>query len=271
MTTFGGGWGVPGVGSELTVTEREILWGGDQGKIAALWMSAVYSGTARDAGNTPTTVLRSGLIMGRNDSTGELEEWDFDATDGTQNIAGILDVELKATDYFANNADRVFRTLVRGPVKARMLLIEGQPLVGHPAEYQARRQLRGADFILDDDPFGYLAGAGNRISAKTANYTVLESDNGTTFTNKGATGAVTFTLPAVAKLGLEYTFYGMAAQDLTVTAGTAGTLIDLNDAAANSVALTTAGEIIGNGWVIKGDGAKWITFAMHHHVHEEDA
>lgn len=271
MTTFTGGWGVPGVGSELATTEREILWGGDQSKLAALWMSAVYSGTARDAGNTPTTILRSGLIVGRNDSTGELEEWDWDATDGTQNIFGILDHELKATDFFANNADRVFRTLVRAPVKSRMLLIEGAAMVGHAAEYQARRQLHKAGFILDDDPFAYLAGEGNRISHKTANYTVVEADNGTLFTNKGASGAVTFTLPETAKIGLEYTFYGMAAQSLTVTAGTQGTMTDLNDAAADSVSLSTAGEIIGNGYHIKGDGEKWIVFALHHHVHGEDA
>lgn len=271
MATFGGGWGVPGVGGEFTVTEREILWGGDQTRIGALWMNAVYSGTARDAGNTPTTVLRSGLIMGRNDSTGELEEWDFDATDGTQNIAGILDVELKATDYFANNADRVFRTLVRGPVKARMLLVEGSALVGHAAEFLARRQLREAGFILDDDPFGYLAGAGNRISAKTANYTVRESDNGTLFTNKGATGAVTFTLPATAKRGLEYTFYVVADQNVTITAGTVGTLVVQDNAAADSLAINTADELIGTGIRVVGDGALWYAMPYQWHVHGEDA
>lgn len=55
----------------------------------------------------------------------------------------------------------------------------------------------------------------NEPSAKTANYTVLSNDNRQCFTNVGASGTVTFTLPAAA-VGLEYTFYRSASQAVRV-------------------------------------------------------
>src|SRR5688572_3055882 len=137
-----GGWGVPGVGAARTVSESEILWGADQARNAALWKSTKFSGASRDAGNSPTTVLRPGLIFGKVTATGEFEEWDADASDGTQFIGGVLDSELRAQDYDATNQDRVFRMLVaRAPIKASAMLIQGLALVGHVDEYLARRQL----------------------------------------------------------------------------------------------------------------------------------
>lgn len=53
------------------------------------------------------------------------------------------------------------------------------------------------------------------VSAKTADYTVLTTDIGTTFTNEGASGAITFALPA-ATVGLWYRFTAKAAQELRV-------------------------------------------------------
>lgn len=61
-----------------------------------------------------------------------------------------------------------------------------------------------------------LSGRGLRsVSAKTANYTVTAADNGTTFTNAGAAGAVTFALPA-ATPGMWYRFVVKAAQELRI-------------------------------------------------------
>jgi hypothetical protein len=53
------------------------------------------------------------------------------------------------------------------------------------------------------------------VSAKTADYTVLTTDIGTTFTNEGASGAVTFALPP-ATVGLWFRFKSKAAQELRV-------------------------------------------------------
>lgn len=61
-----------------------------------------------------------------------------------------------------------------------------------------------------------LNGMGERtVEAKTANYTVTVNDNGKTFTNEGAAGAVVFALPA-ATVGLWYNFVVMATQQLRI-------------------------------------------------------
>lgn len=54
-----------------------------------------------------------------------------------------------------------------------------------------------------------------RVSHKTANYTVLDTESGTYFTNLGASGTITFTLPA-ATVGLHYFFKVRAVQQLRV-------------------------------------------------------
>lgn len=89
----------------------------------------------------------------------------------------------------------------------------------------------------------------NRQVNKTASYTVNpEVDRyDTLFTNGGASGAVTFTLPQPtrAHLGRGYGFASLVDQNLTVAARTAGDIITKDDTAADSVALSTNGEKIG--------------------------
>ena len=97
------------------------------------------------------------------------------------------------------------------------------------------------------------------IEAKTANHTIVKEDFGKLFTNRGATGAVTFTLPAVVPgfKSCYVEFYTLEAQDVTI-AGTAGELVTFNDAAANSVAFSTAGDEIGNYAKAICDGTSWL-------------
>lgn len=255
-----GGWGNPGVGTAREVYESEILWGSDQCRNAALWQSVVISGAARDAGNTPTTILRPGLVLGKLTSGGKLMEFNWDLTDGSEKFFGVLDTELKATDYDANNADRVFRVLTnRAPVKASKLLIEGAAFVGHAGEFIARRQMVTAGFIFDDDPAGFLAGQQMRTVAKAADYTVATTDNGTMFTNAGASAKIVFTLPAI-QAGLEYTFYSEDNDGLRITAATADTIVCHNDTAADSIDLATTGRNIGGVLRIRAnaDGTRWL-------------
>ena len=239
-----GGWGVPGTGALDITTEYEILWGGDRAKGLVLEQSAVYSGAARDAGNTPTTVLRAGLIMGKVTSSGELEEWDADASDGTQDIWGVLPYELRAQDFEANNADRVAPVIVRAPLKAAGLLIQGSALVGHADEFLARKVLHDAGYILDDDPQGFKAGYGNRVAVVTGTTdTLTAAENGTTiFYNNAA--SVTVTLPAI-KPGLEYTLVRTGDEEFVITSGEGDNVIITNDLSADSVTFTTATEHLG--------------------------
>jgi hypothetical protein len=101
------------------------------------------------------------------------------------------------------------------------------------------------------------------IVAKTTSYTVLPSDKcGTLFTNRGASGAVTFTLPAVAAVlaGTWYYFCGLVAQDLIVAPPVADTLITFNELDADSIAASTAGGEIGALVKVISDGTSWIAF-----------
>ena len=150
MTSLGG-FGVPGVGALDQTYEQEVLWGGDNGKGLALFKSAVIDGAARDAGNTPTTVLRPGLLLGKVTATGKLKQWDNAALDGTETVYGVLLEQLRMTDEDGNNVDRVVRVLVWGPIKVGALLIQGATFKGHADESAARTELKAKNFMLDDE------------------------------------------------------------------------------------------------------------------------
>ena len=95
--------------------------------------------------------------------------------------------------------------------------------------------------------------------ARTANYTVgsVATDTfGTIFTNRGAAGAVTFTLPAPTA-GAYYFFAGVVAQTLTISAGSA-IAVTVNNAAATSIAFSTASQQIGSFAVAVADGSSWL-------------
>lgn len=102
----------------------------------------------------------------------------------------------------------------------------------------------------------------SNIRAKTANYTVDPTkDRGATrFTNRGAVGAVTFTLPTLNNqpdyMGLWYEFQGVADQTFTVAAA-AGKAVCFNNAAATSLACSTGGQKIGALIRAMWDGTSW--------------
>ena len=104
-----------------------------------------------------------------------------------------------------------------------------------------------------------------RVQTKTTDYTCLESDSGSFFTNYGATVDTTFTLPATADMVAGEFFVFMSAVnaiEFKVAGGTADTLVAFNDAAADSVAFSTSGEYIG-GWIMAVcDGSRWHVSAL---------
>lgn len=106
------------------------------------------------------------------------------------------------------------------------------------------------------DSNGFLASPAilPRVVAKTAAYTALFTESGTIFTTVGATAAVTFTLPAASAGKWIYLFVSGADVAMTVAAGTVDTLITFNDLTADSVAFSTAGEIIGGAILAFSDG-----------------
>lgn len=100
-----------------------------------------------------------------------------------------------------------------------------------------------------------------RVVAKVADYAVLATDgSGTTFTNRGAAGTVVFTLPVASPqlAGYRFRFKGHAAQTITVASSPADTLVCLNDVAADSLSLSTGGQIIGGEIEAFCDGTSWF-------------
>src|SRR5690348_16222254 len=105
-----------------------------------------------------------------------------------------------------------------------------------------------------------LSGRGLRtIEAKTANYTVVaNTDNGKTFTNEGASGAITFALPA-ATVGQWYRFVAKAAQELRIDPNGTETIslaTGVQQAAGKYITFDAVGERVSIECVTAG---KWET------------
>lgn len=256
---FTGAWGMPGITAALETVEKQIWWNRWED---CVWVPAVIDGASRDTGNTSyTDVLRPGLILGKKTTGGKLIQWSPTATDGSQNIYGILGHSAKMQRLGADQDRFLGWVMIAGNLKADNLLVGGQTawgISGLTTEFLIRAQLYGR-FILSDLPHGNRFGGWQDVKAKTADYTVTEGDNNTLFTTRGAAGAVIFTLPATAKVGLRYGFFSAADQDMTVTAGTADTMVVINDLAADSIAISTANLKIGGMIEVFGDGTGWLT------------
>ncbi len=99
------------------------------------------------------------------------------------------------------------------------------------------------------------------VKAKTADYTVTAEESGVLFTNRGASAAITFTLPAVTALpiGTRYEFFGVSATGFTVASnGSLDNILTLNDIAADSITCTSTSKIIGASVTVIWDGVKWL-------------
>lgn len=238
------------------VARGSITWGPQK---AQYFYPGVIAGTTRDAGNTGfTDVLRPGLLMGYNPTARKWAHFDPAATDGTQTPAGVLLTATKVT-INGTNFDRFNGIiLVRGMIRAAGLSIAAsatQGIVGNANEWLIRNAL-DQNFVFDDRVQGYRPDqAVQFVSAATL--TITEVMAGTKFILTGATNK-TLTLPATPKLGLRYSVFNKGAGTVLVNSVTADILTTLNDETADSVALSTASQIIGGGFDIMGDGARWL-------------
>lgn len=258
---FTGAFGLPSVQSALETSENVFWWGRFEQEA---FIGSIIDGSARDAGNTGyTDVLRPGLLLGKITSSGKLKEWSPTATDGTQNVYGILGYSQKMQRMGAN-ADRwIGWVYAWGFLKADRIIVPGTTafgISGNAQEHIIRNQM-SSRFTFSDKLEGYSFGGFRDVVAKTGDYSVTEADHDTLFTNRGAAGAVNFTLPATAEKGLRYSFYVVADQNVTVTGGTADTMVTANDAAADSVAWSTSSEKIGGGFDVYGDGTSWLVIS----------
>lgn len=237
---------MPGMGDPVLSGENAFLTGH-----IGTWQifPIVLDSSAVDTGNTPNTTLRSGLVLGKITASGKYKQYNPAATDGSQHAVGILYGEVNMLNPVSGAAEDQAASLVWfGLVKATQL---------YGLDYLARRQL--AHRIFFDDGFVDADNFVRVVAPKTSNYTVTVADNNTIFTNRGASGAVNFTLPTIER-GLRYTFFAEENQPITITSATADTLVVYNDNAADTVSFNTTGEIIGGAFtVVANDNAsKWL-------------
>ena len=241
LTSFANEYSVPGMTAQYTTITSDILWGRAELQI---YESVLLSGAARDAGNTPTTLLRPGLLLGQVTATKKWKEWNPTGTDGSEFIAGVLLTDISA-QLLATNEDRFMGfVLKRGMVKASKLIVPGAAsatIVGAALEYVIRNAL-AKNFLLDDKPQWPMGGY-RKIRVVTDDTTVTAADHLTLFIANKA-GTVTFTLPTMLE-GLEFEFTSLTDNAMAVVSTPADTLLTVNDIAADSITLGTSGEIIG--------------------------
>ena len=259
MITFQGANMVPGLRDVMETIENQFWVGRYENQI---WDQGIILASAVDAGNTNgTSNLRSGLLMGKVTASGKLKQWDPTATDGSERIYGVLG-PMVSTSFGTSTVDRfVGMILVGGMVDPAKLIVPGTTAMGisgNASEFPIRSQL-WPRITLYNDFAGVRNGTWKDVVAKTANYTVTTDDTDTLFTNRGATGAVTFTLPATARKGLRFGFFVVADQNVIVAAGTADTMVCFNDPTADSIAFSTSSEKVGAFIEIIGDGTGWLT------------
>lgn len=232
----------PGMQSEIYDYEAATVWGPMD---ARLYSPAYISSGALDPGNTPTTTLRMGLVMGRIASTGVWTNYNAANTDGSQIAQGILPISLRMADVITGNAvARFYAVMVSGGVKAANLI---------GLDNLARMDLRSR-FVFDDDLPGRSWYPVKTMIGLTANYQMLASDNQTEFNNLNAVGEVDVTLPPIAN---GYVFWGrvLAAQTLKFISTEGGNIVGNGSLTNNNV----NANAIGTGWMIYSNlaGTKW--------------
>lgn len=141
---------IPGQRAAVTNSESNIFWGGDDSKIEILRKSVVIDAAARDAGNTPTTTLRKGLILGVITASGKVVQYDNAALDGTQTAKYILDQEIDLLED-GTAVDQFVQVVACAPVRVEALLIEGAAFVGNGDEAATRTDLKAQLFRLNDE------------------------------------------------------------------------------------------------------------------------
>lgn len=250
----------PGISAISQTTEKVLWWGREE--MVLYGPQNIIKSTAVDAGSSPTTLLRQGLIMGVKTSDQLWYQCDPNASDGTEVPAGILDIELSMLDAAGVVENKLGAPIIiRGPVRVENLLIEGTAFTSSADEFWVRSRMAEKGFLFNDDYWGklYAPVLHGREVAKTADYTVVAADNGTLFHTTGAAGAVIFTLPAF-KAGLVFEFLNTADQTMKVTSPTADNIVWKNDLSVDTLSFETATELIGAHLRLRAleSTAKWM-------------
>jgi len=253
---------LPGITSIRQNAEKAVWWGREHFNLDFSNLTIVS--TAVDAGSSPTTDLRAGLLLGKVTASGKLTTWNPDAADGSEVVAGVLLRDLSMLSDEGVAEDKYGHVLIAACVRSADLLIEGTVFTSSADQYLARNQMVGSGrFVFDDDVLAGSAFLGcplRTINDTTQALTPTVAQNGSRFTLSNA-ATVTVTLPAL-KAGLVYEFLRTGDEEFIVASAEGDNLIVGNDLSADSITFTTAGNHIGacvrvEGIYVAGT-AKWL-------------
>jgi len=252
-------FGLPGIDARIQGETYEVHWGKDEQIIKG---KGIISSAARDSGNTPTTTLRGGLVLARLTDSGKYVAYSATGANGagSDRASAILEQGVNLLDYTGTAVDRLMPVLLGGPIRDSQCF----GLDGHAKSALSRH------FVFEDalneaaaQNYGGL-GPPNALKlfsvyASTNTVTLTAEMSGSIFLGNHSTNMI-YTLPTLAA-GLRYRVINLV--DFTVTInGAAGTIVKKNNAAANSVAFVTAGELIGAtiDIIANHDATKWLTY-----------
>ncbi len=232
----------------LSETEESQIWAsGPDNQHKRFLMKADIDSAVVDSGNTPTTTLRAGLVMGLRDSDGQARVYDADATNGDQKVVGILPKHLSMLRD-GTAVDKFTKLLTQGILK------NFTDLIGEDLSVAAVLLRTGFTFAqLEPHGSAFLLHPKTRYF-KAADYTLLAGDHGNQLV--AVTGAVNFTLPDLATVGKGYEvwLYNAVAATMTVT-GAANTIVtgDAGGALSTTIAFSTANRQMGGSVIAYAD------------------
>lgn len=245
---------VPGLTTSRETYEAEFRWGS---QYQGVFANGLIDGNTTDSGNSPTYELRPGLLLGQVVATGKYKHYSPTATDGTEVAAGVLIEALRMQDFSGTAVDRFYAVLVGGPVQAAKIL---------NLDLHARQQMN--QFIFDDifNIQGNHWFPWKRFTSKTANYTIVATDNFTMFDSNATAAEVDFTLPAIAN-GYMFGFRATAAQVVKAISAEGSNLVG-STLTQSSASVTAIGGVFyvysnpaGTKWIVEQHGTQTITYA----------
>ena len=236
----------PGFDTNIETEEVDVNWTGRDGQTQIADNKVTIDKANTDAGNTPTTTIRGGMIMSRETTSGNEYIYDPDANDGRQFITGVLD-HMQDMLKDSTATDRFEKIQVLGLMKTSRLIEDGgtvgdvslhaqSALTALGVKLDKSRNL-GAKFL--SHPMG------SEIIAATTK-TLVAADNGKLFIQ--TTGAGNYTLPANSDANLGFTVQILQTTDnaLVITSAAGDDIVALNNAAADTVTFSTGSQQIGS-------------------------
>ena len=231
--SFEGTHRTPGITSDTTLAEWMGWWGREE--LHGLVANKRISCASRDAGNTTTTLLRGGLVLGEITATKLLKEWNPAGTDGSQIPTCILTRDLYTQELGADAASFVARIQQYGNLKASEVLLPGEAaygLAGKDNEFLFRNAV-ARQFLFDDG----INPLNQRQVTAIVDTTFTTAFHNAYINNLGAVASRTFTFPAP-KPGLTFYVQNLAGQQITIQGSATNEFLPVGGTPADSSVIT---------------------------------